>query len=388
MVVRKIQIQAVSLQLALKTTVRHAAFARSEGESIWVWAKRGNLEGFGEGCPRAYVAGDDLATSIAWVQDRFSAGQIAFETLDDLKHWVFAHEKDIDQYPSAWCAVEMALLDLLAREKGQAVEELLGVRGDRRYGCYSAVLGDQENASFATLAELYFVYGLTDFKIKISGDLKRDQFKLDTLDALSDQYHVPHPRIRLDANNLWKDRCDEAVHYTLALGRERFFAVEEPVRAKHVEDICRFYEATGYAVILDESLCALEDLRRFENVRGPFIANIKISRVGGLLRALALIDEVKKQGRPIILGCHVGETSLLTRAALVAAAAAGGSLLAQEGAFGDYLVKDEPVEPVLRFGPGGVLDLRIPYTVNTASGPKIIPLENWQAGFGMQGCMP
>lgn len=388
MVVRKIQIQAVSLQLALKTTVRHAAFARSEGESIWVQARRDNLEGFGEGCPRAYVAGDDLATSIAWIDEQFSAGQISFETLDDLKQWVLAHEKEIDQYPSAWCAVEMAVLDLLAREKDQSVEGLLGAPGDRRYGCYTAVLGDQENASFVTLAELYFVYGLTDFKIKISGDLKRDQSKFDALDALSAQYHVPRPRIRLDANNLWKDRCDEAVSYTRALGRERFFAVEEPVRAKHVEDIRRFYEETGCPVILDESLCALADLHRFDNVRGAFIANIKISRVGGLLRALALIDEVKKQGWPIIIGCHVGETSLLTRAALVAAAAAGGSLLAQEGAFGDYLVKDEPVEPVLRFGQGGVLDLRIPYTLNTASGTKIISEENWRTGFGMQGRMP
>ena len=124
------------------------------------------------------------------------------------------------------------------------------------------------------------------------------------------------------------------------------------------------------------------------NRPGKFIANIKISRVGGLIRALKLIEEVKTLGWPVIIGCHVGETSLLTRAALTAASAAGKNLIAQEGAFGDYLVEQEPAEPMLKFGREGLLNLGFPYYLKTVRGLKVIPAENWNTGFGMECRMP
>jgi pimeloyl-ACP methyl ester carboxylesterase len=129
-------------------------------------------------------------------------------------------------------------------------------------------------------------------------------------------------------------------------------------------------------------------LSPYRNIEGEFIANIKVSKVGGLIRALKMIEELKKLGWPIIIGCHVGETSLLTRAALVASGASGDSLIAHEGAFGDYLVEREPAKPMLKFGRRGLLDLRSPYYLKTVQGLQVIPAENWNVGFGMQCRMP
>ncbi|MEE9280638.1 MAG: hypothetical protein V3V67_10730, partial [Myxococcota bacterium] len=58
---------------------------------------------------------------------------------------------------------------------------------------------------------------------------------------------------------------------------------------------------------------------------------------------------------PVIVGAQVGETSLLTRAALSVAQAARGILVAQEGAFGTLLLERDVCDPPLMFGPGGVL---------------------------------
>ena len=80
----------------------------------------------------------------------------------------------------------------------------------------------------------------------------------------------------------------------------------------------------------------------------------------------------------------MGETSLLTRAALVVSGAAGESLVAHEGAFGDYLVEREPVSPMLKFGREGLLNLGSPYYLKTVQGLQVIPAENWRVGFGMQ----
>ena len=52
----------------------------------------------------------------------------------------------------------------------------------------------------------------------------------------------------------------------------------------------------------------------------------------------------------------MGETSLLTRAALTVAKAAGSALVAQEGAFGTFLLERDICDPPLMFGKGGVLD--------------------------------
>lgn len=383
-----IQVEAVPLRLALKTTIRHNAATRNEGESIWVQAKRRHNTGFGEGCPRVYAAGDNLESGVKWVKENFSNGHVNFTTLDELQQWVYCHEEVIDRYPSAWCAVEMALLDLLARENSCSVEKLLRLDGCTGYGHYTAVLGDDKIWKYTTLVDQYLIRGLRDFKVKLNGNLERDAEKIELLESLSVQHHAPLPRIRLDANNLWKDRCDEAIDYTRALGIGRIFAMEEPVEARHVEDISKFSMATDLPVILDESLCTLDDLGMVKTVPGQFIANIKISRLGGLIRALRMINEIQKLGWPIVVGCHVAETSLLTRAALVASSAAGESLIAQEGAFGDYLVKREPAEPMLRFGRDGLLDLRSPYYLKTVQGLKVIPAENWDTGFGMQCRMP
>jgi L-alanine-DL-glutamate epimerase-like enolase superfamily enzyme len=381
-------IEAEPLRLNLKTTIRHAAATRNNGESIWVQAKRNGDSGYGEGCPRIYVAGDDLDMSLTWIKKNFSSGKVNFETLEDLKKWAKENEKEIDNYPSAWCAIEMAMLDLLARERDCTVEKMLGLNDGKLCSRYTAVMGVDKKREYTKLANQYLFIGISDFKIKLCGNLKSDIEKLDILEELSVQHHAEPIRIRLDANNLWKDRCDEAIEYTMMLGVGRVFAMEEPVRAKNAEDISKFSVATGLPVILDESLCALEDLSLYRNVAGTFIANIKLSKVGGLIRSLKMIEELKKLGWPVIIGCHVGETSLLTRAALVVSGAAGDSLVAHEGAFGDYLVEREPVSPMLKFGREGLLDLNSPYYLKTVGELQVIPPENWSVGFGMQCCMP
>ncbi|MGH6611049.1 MAG: hypothetical protein ACRECQ_12415, partial [Burkholderiaceae bacterium] len=58
----------------------------------------------------------------------------------------------------------------------------------------------------------------------------------------------------------------------------------------------------------------------------------------------------------LIVGAHVGETSVLTRAALTVANCSRDILLAQEGAFGTHLLAHDVVDEPIMFGAGGVLD--------------------------------
>ena len=104
-----------------------------------------------------------LSRVFKWVKDNFSAGKVAFETLDDLKQWVENNDAVIDKYPSAWCATEMALLDLFSREKGCTVETLLGLDDYKLCGRYTAVLGDDKKWKYTTQADQYLIRGSYGF---------------------------------------------------------------------------------------------------------------------------------------------------------------------------------------------------------------------------------
>jgi len=51
----------------------------------------------------------------------------------------------------------------------------------------------------------------------------------------------------------------------------------------------------------------------------------------------------------------VGETSILTRAALTIANSYRDIVIAQEGAFGTHLLEKDICEPSIMFGAGGIL---------------------------------
>jgi hypothetical protein len=69
-----------------------------------------------------------------------------------------------------------------------------------------------------------------------------------------------------------------------------------------------------------------------------------------------VLEAARARGIGVIVGAQVGETSLLTRAALTVAYAAGDTLVAQEGAFGTLLLERDVCDPPLMFGAGGVLN--------------------------------
>lgn len=375
------------LRVPLKMTFRHASAERTHGESLWVEATRDGLRGYGEGCPRPYVTGETRASVRAWLGEHGDRITADCTSLDALRAWSVEHEAEVDASPSAWCAVEMALLDLFAQEQATSVEELLGLKPPGGPHRYTAVLGNDERWKTRFLIDQYCILGLTDFKAKLGGDLEVDRRKLDDIAELAAWHELESWRIRVDANNLWTDAAPgEALAYLKAL-ETPLFGVEEPVAARDAQTHSAISVGLGVPIILDESLCTMTDLERYDDLPGSYIANLKVSRVGGVLRALRLVDAINERRWPLIVGAHVGETSVLTRAAMLVAAQ-GDDLAAQEGAFGSRLIEREPVTPSLRWGRGGQLDLTRIYAEVTPEGLQVTPPDAWQRGWGTTGRAP
>ena len=341
-----------SLQIPFRQSFKHASAERSVTQSLWVEvrARTGGL-GLGEGCPREYVTGESVESALLFVE-KVRSEVATLRGIEELRAWVDMHRAQIDANPAAWCAIELALLDAMARERDQPVEQLLSLPAVKGPFHYTAVLGAGDLESFGRQLASYQRLGFRDFKVKLSGDLAADGARLKMLQEQRDAIGT----VRLDANNLWADAERACAHLT-ALPRI-FFAIEEPLRVGDHEGHCRIAETLGLQIILDESLLRLEQLDCLSPSVGPWILNVRISKLGGLLRSLAVVARAAQLGLPIILGCQVGETSLLTRAALtLAESAKSRGLVGQEGAFGTLLLASDIVSPSLTVGREGVLDV-------------------------------
>lgn len=268
-----------------------------------------------------------------------------------LRGWVAVHGAIIDRHPAAWTAAECAILDLLGRVAGCSVEELLGLPdlcGDFQY---TAVIGDAEPEAFSAQLEQYRKAGFNRFKIKLSGNSQRDSLKVAALVAAG----IAPAMVRVDANNLWSD-ADAAIDALTAL-KYPCFAVEEPLRPGDYAGMLRIAQELDTHIILDESLLRSSQLDDLGGLGMACVVNLRVSKMGGVLRSLALLQALREREIPVIVGAHVGESSVLTRAALLVAAAAGEYLLAQEGAFGTHLLQHDVAKPPLMFGSGGVLSV-------------------------------
>ena len=339
------------VDIPFTTAFRHSSAVRSATQSVWVEASAGPLVGVGEGCPREYVTGESVASALAFFTGQRDTLCEGVGSVDNLVAWATDHRAAIDANPAAWCAVELALLELFARREGVPVERVVGspvTTGEFRY---TAVVGDGGPDMFRATIARYRKMGFVDFKLKLSGNAVRDGDKIDALRDLTDSDSL---RIRVDANNLWED-ADTAVRYLSGL-EFSFVGIEEPLPANALAGMRTVSEQTGAPIILDESFLRADQLPAIAADPERWIINVRVSKMGGLLRSLALVKTTRDIGIPIIVGAQVGETSVLTRASLIVARAAGGDLLAQEGAFGTHLLKTDVADPPLMFGPAGVLN--------------------------------
>jgi L-alanine-DL-glutamate epimerase-like enolase superfamily enzyme len=343
-------IRATALAIPFQESFKHASAERATTQAIWVAAgAAGGMTGHGEGCPREYVTGESVASAKAFVAAHIREWIAELRDTASLCAWTAKHDHEIDTHPAAWTAVELALLDLLGKASRQPVESLLALPRLAGRFHYTAVLGDAPPAAFQAQLGRYLAAGFRAFKIKLSGERARDAEKVRALRAAG----VAPQRVRADANNLWPEP-DAAIEHLRALDY-RFAALEEPLRPGDYQGMACLAQALGTDIILDESMQRRDQLAWLPE-NGRWIVNLRISKMGGLLRSLEFLREARRLGLRVIIGAHVGETSVLTRAALAVASVAGEALVAQEGAFGTYLLQRDVSEPSLMFGAGGVLE--------------------------------
>jgi muconate cycloisomerase len=386
------QLDLFAVDLPFKVAFRHAAASRTSSESLFLRARLDNgAEGWGESLPRAYVSGEAREQAFALLRDTVMPALVG-KSFRSLSEAVSFLEKCDGKAPpewvnpevpqtSAWCSVDLALLDAFGRASGEPARPAAGVPAPsaaslRRYrysGVASAGTGWSSAVSLLKLRAFRFPH----VKLKLEHDraLRTARTARRLLGRRVD--------LRVDANMAWDvEHALEVIGQLRAVGIRSF---EQPIASSDLAGLARLVAESSAQIMVDEGLTDRDSLQRFIAHRACTAVNVRISKCGGLIGAYARCRETLDAGLVLQVGCQVGESSLLSAAHLTllsALAPLTPGVRFAEGCFGRHLLREDPAAPLVQFRYGG----RPPrYPAGAGLGVRVDPmlLQRWtvdQAG--------
>jgi L-alanine-DL-glutamate epimerase-like enolase superfamily enzyme len=355
------ELRLAAVDLPFKTAFRHAAAARTSSESLFLRARLDSgAEGWGESLPRAYVSGERREGAFALLRDAILPALLgrAFRSLPEVVSFL---EKCDGKAPpewvapevpqsSAWCSVDLALLDAFGRAFGEPVS--LGGQAPapaalRRYR-YSGVVSAGRGWPYAVSLLKMRAFGFPHVKLKLEHD--------GSVAAARTARRVLGRRVdlRVDANMAWD--TEQALEVIGQLARLGIRSFEQPIAAGDLAGLARLVAESSAGIVVDEGLTDRDSLQRFIARRACTGANVRISKCGGLVGAHARCREALDAGLMLQVGCQVGESSLLSAAHLTllsALAPLTPGVRYAEGCFGRHLLAEDPASPLVQFGYGG-----------------------------------
>jgi len=358
--VRVRELTAYHVRIPLRRPVRHASHARTSTENILVrCALDDGTIGWGEGVPREYVTGETAAGALDLLRRSDLPAQVercpqfsaAVELAERLRLGQVAGDDRGIAGNAAKCAVELALLDAYGRHFGEALSAITPLvatelHRPRDRVRYSAAITSSDGLKLKLVAWAYRLYGFQQVKVKV-GIAGQD----DTARLRAVRRRVgPDVRLRVDANEAWP--ASQAAERIRALEPFGLEWVEQPVPNGEIAAMPDVRKRVSTPIVLDESLCGLNDAERAVSGAWCDAFNVRLSKCGGFISSLRLAQFANRNGLGYQLGCQVGETAILSAAGRHFAASVG-DLVAVEGSFDRHLVRERLSREDITFGRGG-----------------------------------
>jgi muconate cycloisomerase len=156
--------------------------------------------------------------------------------------------------------------------------------------------------------------------------------------------------LRLDANEAWPASIVvDRVRPLLAAAPS---ALEQPVPHAEVEALAEIRPRLGVPIMLDESLCGYPDAIRSIEDGTADLFNVRLSKCGGIVPTLRIAALAQRSGLGVQLGCHPGETGLLSAAGRHVASNVRGFRYV-EGSYDRHVLAENVTTRNLTFHPWG-----------------------------------
>lgn len=360
------KLTAYHVPIALRKKVRHASHSRTQNDTLIVKCVLDDGScGWGEGLPRTYVTGESINSAwrhleesdFALLRSDFSTAVDVAEQIDRWSLAAVSPDSGVSTREcfgnAVRCAVELSILDAACRAEGISLSDLIQrLPVSRSFACqkenvfYSGAVTSESPRGQWISAFKMRLFSFLQVKVKVGTQDIADE------DCLRRVRRVVGSRVdlRLDANEAW-NVTDVASHLE-PLMKYGPTCIEQPVPHSEVSGLSEVRKQIGLPVMLDESLCCLEDAIRARDGGWCDLFNVRLSKCGGLVRSLRLFAFAREHQLGYQLGCQVGETGILSAAGRHVACSIP-NLRYLEGSFDRFLVQDRLTEQDLTFRFGG-----------------------------------
>jgi L-alanine-DL-glutamate epimerase-like enolase superfamily enzyme len=270
------------------------------------------MEGCGTASPVAGITGEDAAGTAAALQEAMLPA-LRGSDVSDLEGSITRAAAAAPRARAALAALDIALHDLHARQRGVPLVTMLGGALRRLYTSITIGIGDPEQ--MADTARRHAAKGFRAIKVKIGEQADQD---LEAVRLIREAVG-PSVAIRVDANQGYDgERGAEVARKLVALDVE---LIEQPVPAADLAGMRQVTEATRIPVVADEAVHVLEDLAPVRLAKAARGVNIKLMKCGGVLAARRLDRALSHAGMMSLVGCMDESCASIAAAAHFSAAA-------------------------------------------------------------------
>jgi muconate cycloisomerase len=350
-----LDIRLYQISIPLKMSFTHASASRSACDSMILEVSDGEYRGYGEIVLREYVNGLGGAN-----YDRRHVYERAVEILDTINGGSSelppAAQVQTAVLDPAWSrqdlpivtAAEGALLDLICRREKTDIYCLLNRTPFRETVYYGGILPLLPEEKVEAFLHIYQKLAIPYLRIKITSDELYSRHVLEAArKVFGDDFDI-----RVDVNCGW-DLATAPSHVHL-LTQYGVTLIEEPLGTDPSAMLALSEQTAEHQItyVADESAVTFADVERIA-ADGTFgMLNLRLAKNGGLLRTLKLAEKAEQAGLQYQLGCHVGETGILSAAGRTAAALMRTPRYV-DGSFDDFLLEDNITATSYTFGHGG-----------------------------------
>ncbi|QJD96436.1 dipeptide epimerase [Mucilaginibacter robiniae] len=284
------------LELQLKHRFTIARFSRTSTPVILLQLEHEGFTGYGEASMVPYM-GESFASATAFL-NRVDVSQFQYPFNYTA---ITAYLDNLEPgNPAIKAAIDIALHDLDGKISQQSCWQLLGSQPDHMPVTSLTIGMDTPEVIAQKVQE---AIGMKVIKVKLGS--QNDQQLIKMIRQLT---KVP---LYVDANQGWIDR-QQSLDFIYWLQEQNVQLIEQPMLKTDPDSNAWLTERSPIPIIGDEAVQRLADVERAQGIYHGI--NIKLMKSAGMHEAKLMIDQCRKMGLKILIGC-MSETSCATLAA-------------------------------------------------------------------------
>ncbi|KJF41939.1 mandelate racemase/muconate lactonizing enzyme family protein [Draconibacterium sediminis] len=303
------------------------------------------ITGFGECSPFMTINGESMET--CFIVGQYLAQVLKGENPEDIEACTHAMDKTIYGNSSIKSAFDMALYDISAQKAGVPLYQFLGGQNNKEIQIdYTVSLTNPEK--MAADAKRIIDNGFEIIKVKLGHSKEQD---VESIKKIREAIGPKIP-IRIDANQGWK--TEEALDILKALTPYKIQHCEEPIPRWDYMALPEIRRFSPIPIMADETCCDHIDAKRLIDLYACDLINIKLSKSGGIFKALKIVEFAKAAKMEIQVGGF-----LETRLGFTAAA--HFALSSKNIVYYDFdtplMMEEDPVEGGILYGEKGKITI-------------------------------